>query len=109
MPYEVDGNNAGELNLDDYMLLSGSANRAKSWSCEQCENWNNQKDRNICLSCYWAFPESYNHIAMKQIRRTDLIWQGEEIAIYEKLKLEATALDEDIQETIKKILERNII
>jgi len=28
-----------ELNPDDFMLLSGSANRAKSWFCEHCENW----------------------------------------------------------------------
>ena len=35
VPYEVGGDDKSEtLNPDDFMLLSGSANRAKSWSCE---------------------------------------------------------------------------
>lgn len=46
IPYEVDGDgNLDDLSPEDFMLLSGSANRAKSWSCEQCENWKNLKDR----------------------------------------------------------------
>ncbi len=53
IPYEVggDGENV-ELNPDDFMLLSGSVNRAKSWSCEHCENWQILKKKEICLSCY---------------------------------------------------------
>ena len=44
VPYEVGGVGT-EDNPEDFMLLSGSANRAKSWSCEHCENWNNSKER----------------------------------------------------------------
>ena len=88
------------------MLLSGSANRAKSWSCEQCENWINQKNKTVCLSCYWAFPENYSHIAMKQIRRVDLIWQGKEIDTYEKIKNASKNLEKDIQIIIKEIIEK---
>lgn len=52
VPFEVgDDGETEELNPDDFMLLSGSANRAKSWSCEHCENWNDIQDRKICLSC----------------------------------------------------------
>jgi hypothetical protein len=90
------------------MLLSGSANRAKSWSCEHCENWNNSKERTICLSCYWAYPENYTHIAMRQLRRLDLVWQGDEIAIYEQLKAEASSLEKEIPAFVKEILEKEI-
>jgi len=106
VPYEVGGDGAGgELNPDDFMLLSGSANRAKSWSCEHCENWSNLKDRTVCLTCYWAYPENHSHIAMRQIRRLDLVWQGEEIDIYEKLKAEAHSLDKEIPLFVKEIIE----
>lgn len=106
VPYEVGGDGAGgELNPDDFMLLSGSANRAKSWSCEHCENWSKLKDRTVCLTCYWAYPENHAHIAMRQIRRLDLVWQGEEVDIYEKLKAEAHSLDKEIPLFVKEIIE----
>jgi hypothetical protein len=48
IPYEVGGDgDESELNPEEFMLLSGSANRAKSWSCEHCENWNTLKDKNL--------------------------------------------------------------
>ena len=109
VPYEVggDGENV-ELAPEDFMLLSGSANRAKSWSCEHCENWNTLKDRTICLTCYWAYPENYNHIAMRQIRRVDLVWQGDEIEIYEKLQARVRSLDKEIPSFVKEIIEKEI-
>lgn len=110
IPYEVGGDGVGaELNPEDFMLLSGSANRAKSWSCEHCENWNNIKDRTVCLTCYWAYPENYSHIATRQIRRLDLVWQGKEIDIYEKLKAKAHSLEKEIPSFVKEILEREIL
>ncbi|MEQ1525155.1 MAG: helix-turn-helix domain-containing protein [Gallionella sp.] len=109
IPYEVGGDGTNvELNPDDFMLLSGSANRAKSWSCEQCENWSNAKDKTVCLSCYWAYPENYSHIAMRQIRRVDLIWQGNEVHSYEKLKIEAHALGKEMPAFVKEILEQTL-
>lgn len=109
VPYEVGGDGENdELNPEDFMLLSGSANRAKSWSCEHCENWNNVKDRSVCLTCYWAYPENYSHIAMRQIRRIDLIWQGKEVEIYEKLKTQAQSLGSEIPEVVKEIIEKEL-
>lgn len=109
VPYEVGGDGeAEELSPEDFMLLSGSANRAKSWSCEHCENWNGLKDRTVCLTCYWAYPENYSHIAMRQIRRIDLVWQGDEIGVYEKLKAEARSLEKEIPSFVKEILERAV-
>ena len=90
VPYEVGGNGeVGKMNPDEFMLLSGSANRAKSWSCEHCENWQTLKKREICLSCYWAYPEDYTHVVMQQVRRADLIWRGKEVKKYERIKKDA--------------------
>lgn len=107
VPFEVDGE--PELETENFMLLCGSANRAKSWSCEHCENWNSIKDKSICLSCYWAYPENYTHIAMRQVRRIDLIWQGDEIKTYEKLKQQAVRLDQEIPQFVKGIIEREVM
>ncbi|MFN6567393.1 HNH endonuclease [Dendronalium sp. ChiSLP03b] len=106
VPFEVDGE--PELNPENFTLLCSSANRAKSWSCEHCENWKTIKNKSICLSCYWAYPENYTHIAMQQVRRIDLLWQGDEVEIYERLKQQADRLDKEISELIKKIIEREI-
>lgn len=106
VPYEVGGEPG--LNPEDFMLLCGSANRAKSWSCEHCENWKNLKDRSICLSCYWAYPEDYEHIAMRQVRRIDLLWEGEAVELYEQLKQRAISLEKELPEFVKEIIEREL-
>jgi hypothetical protein len=106
VPFEVGGDSAGEQEPRNYMLLSPSANRLKSWSCEKCDNWNYGKNAEVCLSCYWAYPEDYSHIAMKQVRRLDIIWQGEEISVYEALKAQAQNESREIQEIVKELLEK---
>lgn len=108
IPFEVagDGDGSSEINPDDFMLLCGSANRAKSWSCENCENWNNAKDISVCSTCYWAYPENYTHIALKQLRRTDILWQEDEITQYEELRQLSIEGQKSIQEIIKEILAR---
>ncbi len=109
IPYEVGGEGEGdEVNPDYFMLLSGSANRAKSWCCEHCENWNDFKNREICFTCYWAYPENYSHIAMSQIRRIDLIWQGDEVETYDKLKARAQSLDKELPKFVKEIIEKEL-
>ena len=108
VPYEISGDHEGDLIPENFMLLSGSANRAKSWSCEQCDNWNNAKDRTICLSCYWAYPENYSHIAMNPIRRLDLVWQGDAVEQYDLLKTTANSLNKSLPDFVKEIIEREI-
>ena len=108
VPFEVGGDFVGEQEPEYYMLLSPSANRLKSWACEKCNNWNNKKDKEICLTCYWAYPENYSHIAMTPIRRLDIIWQGEEISVYEALKKQAQNENSEIQNIVKKLLEKHI-
>lgn len=107
IPYEV-GGDVVDNKPEDFMLLSGSANRAKSWSCEHCENWKNLKQPDICVSCYWAYPENYQHIAMRQIRRLDILWQGNEVAEYDALKRQALEQDKEMPEFVKEILQRTI-
>ena len=47
-------------------------------------------DRNekICKTCFWAYPEQYDHIANQQIRRTDVVWQDEDVSVHDRLKVE---------------------
>ena len=104
VPFEIAGDNGAlSENIDEYMLLSASANRAKSWSCENCPNWKS-KDVAACQSCYWAYPESYKHIAMRDIRRLDLLWVDEEVAEYEILLDEAAKVQEEVPEYVKSVL-----
>jgi hypothetical protein len=109
IPYEVAGDDPE--NIDDpnsYMLLCGSANRAKSWSCEHCVNWLELKKIEICHKCYWAYPENYEHIAMCQIRRVDIIWSGDEVNVYENLKKRTQELQKNIPDFIKEIIKKYI-
>jgi hypothetical protein len=108
VPYEVAGDvDPRHRNLEEYMLLCGSCNRAKSWSCEHCQNWID-KALEICKSCYWANPENYTHIALRAIRRLDLVWVEDEVSIYEKIKAYAAAADESLPDFVKSVLARYV-
>ena len=87
IPYEVVGEHYHEeSNIEEYMLLDASSQRAKSWSCEKCHNWLEERDAAICRSCYWAFPENYTHIAGEEVRRVEIEWRGtEEAEAFDKL------------------------
>jgi hypothetical protein len=109
IPFEVAGDNvAGMDDPKSFMLLCGSANRAKSWSCEHCANWQELKDAQICRRCYWAFPEDYDHVAMRQARRTDIMWEGDEVTVYERLRQRTIELQKDIPAFIKEIIEKYV-
>ena len=82
IPYEVGGERSD--NIDCYMLLSPSANRAKSWTCEHCPNWTT-KDVQFCESCFWAHPEKYTHIAGKETRQIIVTFTDNEIDDYNQL------------------------
>lgn len=104
IPYEVSGDSGGELDPADFMLLDGSSQRSKSWSCENCQNWQEIKDAQVCGECYWAFPEAYNHMALRQLRRTDVSWVGEEVAEYDVLKGYAEKNNVAPQDVIKQAI-----
>ncbi len=109
IPYEVAGDNPENMNdPSSYMLLCGSATRAKSWSCEHCANWQETKKPEICLKCYWAYPEEYEHIAMRELRRVDIIWSGDDLSVYERLKKRTMELQKDIPNFIKQIIKKHL-
>lgn len=91
VPYQIAGD-AGDSKrpLEDYMLLCGSCQRSKSWSCEHCDNWREGRQLEICRTCYWAVPEDYTHIALKDHRRLEIVWLGEE-EVFDHTKLKALA------------------
>lgn len=109
IPFEVAGDQPKENETpEDYMLLSGSANRAKSWSCEHCLNWRELKKIKICRNCYWAFPDNYDHVAMRAVRRMDILWSGEEVKDYDKLKARTQTLQRKMPDFVKEILRKHV-
>ena len=107
IPYEV----AGDVKKigkgkSKYMLLCGSCNRAKSWSCEHCANWNSSKSRKVCAKCYWATPESYYHIALRPVRRADILWEEHEVEEYERLRRLSKKTSTPLSDFVKKAVGR---
>lgn len=101
VPYEIAGED-GDEDTADFMLVCGSCNRAKSWSCEHCPN-RTAKHIETCESCLWASPAEYTHVATEQKRRLDLVWEGPEVADYDRLAEEG-----DVRAAVKRIVNRAV-
>jgi hypothetical protein len=108
IPYEVAGDSVGELNLADFMLLCGSCNRAKSWSCEHCPNGTIGKNPDVCQSCYWASPLAYKHVATLPMRRLDLSWVGDETKEFDKMVRASRRTKIELPEFVKAVLRENL-
>lgn len=108
IPYEIGGDNGTDISR--YMLLSPSANRAKSWSCEHCKNWD-IKDPSFCIECFWAHPEKYSHIAGVPERRIILTFTGNEIDDYDRLieKVGKNGAEKYIKDLIKTSLSEHTV
>ncbi len=104
VPYEVGGELREAKEPEHFMLLCASCNRAKSWSCEHCENWKIRKLPEICEKCYWGNPENYTHIAQSQIRRLELTWTGSEVVDFDKLVEIAREVPKDLPNFVKDLL-----
>ena len=109
IPYEIAGDdNYAEDDTSAFILLCGSCNRAKSWSCEHCPNWQG-RELTVCEECYWAQPTSYTHVATKEVRRADLIWEGDdEMGIFSQIAASSTQSQQSIPDYIKGLL-KNIV
>lgn len=105
IPYEIYGEQ-DENDINNFMLLSPSGNRTKSWACEHCENWS-KKDANMCRCCYYAHPENYSHIAGEEERKLDVIFKSEDMYIYEQLKDMAYKENISLQDAFKKFFNKN--
>ena len=106
--FEVIGEQTGELKVEDYMLLCGSCNRAKSWSCEHCKNWKDDRDQSVCKTCYWASPTKYLHIALRLIRRLDITWTEQEVPEYEQLLSMSQHAQRELPDFVKEVLRRTL-
>jgi hypothetical protein len=103
IPYEVGGNDSPKI-VEGYMLLDASAQRAKSWSCEHCKNFLEIKDPAICGRCFWAFPENYKHVEMREERRLDIVWSGDETDYYDRFVANAERVKRTPQQLIKELV-----
>jgi 5-methylcytosine-specific restriction endonuclease McrA len=109
VPYEVSGEPAAEKRaVADYMLLCGSCNRAKSWSCEHCPNWLAEKSADVCRACYWASPGAYRHVALREVRRLDVVWSEQEVQVYDRLRQLADEAQQAMPEYVKAVLSRHV-
>lgn len=108
VPFEVAGEADEELNVKDYMLLCGSCNRAKSWSCEHCKNWTEDHDASVCKTCCWASPTKYLHIALRLIRRLDITWTEHEVPEYDRLLSMSRHARKKLPDFVKEILRRTL-
>lgn len=108
IPFEVIGEPAGELKVEDYMLLCGSCNRAKSWSCEHCKNWTEDHEASLCKTCYWASPTKYLHIALRLIRRLDITWTEHEVPEYDQLLSMSKHAARELPDFVKEVLRRTL-
>lgn len=105
IPYRIAGDiGLGDLDVESYMLLDASSQRAKSWSCEKCSNMLSGQQITTCKTCYWAFPENYTHIATEEIRRAEIVWQHGEAMVFDKLAQRAKAEGISLAALIKEIL-----
>ncbi len=107
VPYEVSGDDndhAVTLDPKEFMLIDASSNRAKNWSCENCDNLQTKYKQDICKRCFWASPEDYDHIAEIPSRRAEIIWTGDETKQYDRLRAESRKLSIEISTLIKKKL-----
>ena len=107
VPYEVSGDVKGEPDPADFMLICGSCNRAKSWSCEHCRNWTTDHLPRVCKTCYWANPEKYAHIALRVVRRLDVLWSEDEVPDYDRLLQMSKDASEELPKFVKDVLRRH--
>lgn len=103
VPYEIGGEQTSEI--DAYMLVCPSANRAKSWACEHCENWT-VKDISFCAGCFWCHPENYNHIAGNKEKRIVITFTGDETEDYNRLINQIGEFDAELY--IKNLIKTNL-
>ncbi|PSR23565.1 MAG: HNH endonuclease [Sulfobacillus benefaciens] len=100
IPFLVAGESEA-MEVQYFMPLCGSCQRAKSWSCEHCPNLE-ESNTDTCTTCYWAHPENYKHVATRPMRRMDLEWVDSEVIDYEVLHEQAA--ETPMPDFVKRIL-----
>ena len=107
MPYQIGGDKGlAERNVCAFMLLDKQSQRLKSWSCEHCPNFLIKRSPEVCLACFWASPEDYSHIATEDIRRTEVVWQGIDVPVHDRLQDRAKSGGITMVELLKRLARR---
>ena len=108
VPFEVAGNEVGRSpDPADFMLLCRACNRGKSWSCEHCPNWREAKRPAVCAACYWASPDAYSHIALRQVRRLEGVWTEKEVRAFDRLAAMAAERESELPAYVKEVLRKH--
>lgn len=108
VPYEVAGDAASLEDLGAYMLVCGSCNSSKAWSCEHCPNGITDKDAAVCQTCMWGSPEGYEHIATEQRRSLTIAWQDSAVQDFAKLQAAAAAAGQQPADYARDLLRRSL-
>lgn len=105
IPFRV-GGDAGlaEERVEDFMLLDASSQRSKSWACEGCRNFRELLKPAVCATCFWASPEAYEHVAMEVMRRTDILWRGDDVQAHDRLRKRAEAEGISMAEAVLRLV-----
>lgn len=56
------------------------------------------------MECYWGSPANYHHIALEEVRRLDIQWNGSEIQYYDAIKIIADQNNIELPVFIKHII-----
>jgi hypothetical protein len=75
--------------------------------CErECPNWK-IRDSSLCITCMWASPNDYEHIASRLRRRITIVLDGPEGAdLFDRLKKAAEDAGKDFGEFLRDRLEQ---
>lgn len=103
VPYQVAGESLKDT-ARPYMALDGSCNRRKSWSCEHCKNFIEDKKIETCKQCYWANPDEHTHVATEPIRRSDVLWQGKDCRAFDEFRAKCKADGITVADGLKRLL-----
>jgi hypothetical protein len=103
LPYEIGGESADPSDSGAFMLLCASCQRSKSWSCEHCPNWSEQ-DAAACVGCYWVDPADHTHVATAAVRRLDVVFVDEEVAVYDALSARARREGRSLAEAVRELV-----
>lgn len=104
IPYQIDGDRGlAEQDVSAFMLLDKQSQRLKSWSCEHCPNFLLKRSPQVCSTCFWAFPEKYDHIATEDIRRTEVVWQGGDVPVHDRLQKRAEREGVTVVELLRRL------
>jgi hypothetical protein len=108
IPYAIAGNPGADLDAARFMAVCRSCNRAKSWACEHCPNWADQRTE-FCATCYWADPERYEHVATQRLRRLAVVWAGDETDQFDVLAALAEQAREPLPDYVRAVLAAHVV